>query len=132
MPEVVESLLKEWKDLQRVDLEKFHIEQTPDQYVFTYMKPYGDVNCPLHIDYLNYRINKMMKHHKHLAYLTPHKLRHTFATLAKQGGADLSKISEALTHSEITTTRIYVNTPDVVNLDVYNAFNRVLKQGVTE
>lgn len=62
-------------------------------------------------------------------HLTPHKLRHTFATLAKQGGGDISKISEALTHSEITTTRIYVNTANVVDLDVYNAFDRVLKQG---
>ncbi|MFV5772524.1 site-specific integrase, partial [Pediococcus acidilactici] len=50
----------------------------------------------------------------------------------KQGGADLSKISEALTHSEITTTRIYVNTPDVVNLDVYNAFDSVLKKGILQ
>ncbi|MGX7197868.1 tyrosine-type recombinase/integrase [Enterococcus olivae] len=132
IPEILVSLLQKWKELQKIELEKFRIEQTPDQHLFTYMKPYGDVNSPLHSDYLNYRINKIMKYNKHLAHLTPHKLRHTYATLAKQGGADLSKISEALTHSEITTTRIYVNTPDVVNLDVYNAFDRVLKQGATQ
>lgn len=132
IPEILVSLLQKWKELQKIELEKFRIQQTPQQHLFTYMKPYGDVNSPLHSDYLNYRINKIMKYHKHLAHLTPHKLRHTYATLAKQGGADLSKISEALTHSEITTTRIYVNTPDVVNLDVYNAFDSVLKKGILQ
>ncbi|MDN6616738.1 MAG: tyrosine-type recombinase/integrase, partial [Enterococcus sp.] len=131
-PEILVSLLQKWKELQKIELEKFRIQQTPQQQLLTYMKPYGDVNSPLHSDYLNYRINKIMKYHKHLAHLTPHKLRHTYATLAKQGGADLSKISEALTHSEITTTRIYVNTPDVVNLDVYNAFDSVLKKGILQ
>lgn len=127
--DIVVTLLQEWKELQKIELQKLKITQTSEQFLFTYSKPSGEVNCPLHIDYLNYRIDTLRRRHKHLVHLTPHKLRHTFATLAKQGGADISKISEALTHSEIATTRIYVNTPNVVNLDVYNAFDRVLKQG---
>lgn len=129
--ETVMDLLQEWKDLQKSELQTLKINQTSEQFLFTYNKPTGEVNCPLHIDYLNYRINTLRRRHKHLEHLTPHKLRHTFATLAKQGGADISKISEALTHSEVATTRIYVNTPNVVSLDVYNAFDRVLKQGVS-
>ena len=35
--------------------------------------------------------------HKELAHATPHKLRHTGATLAKQAGMSLEAISEALT-----------------------------------
>lgn len=129
--ETVMDLLQEWNELQKIELQKLKITQTSEQFLFTYSKPSGEVNCPLHIDYLNYRIDTLRRRHKHLVHLTPHKLRHTFATLAKQGGADISKISEALTHSEIATTRIYVNTPNVVNLDVYNAFDRVLKQGAS-
>lgn len=127
--DIVVTLLQDWKELQKIELQKLKIKQTSEQFLFTYNKPSREVNCPLHIDYLNYRIGTLRRRHKHLVHLTPHKLRHTFATLAKQGGADISKISEALTHSEIATTRIYVNTPNVVNLDVYNAFDRVLKQG---
>src|SRR5699024_1835022 len=127
--DIVVVLLQEWKELQKIELQKFKIKQSAEQYLFTYSKPNGEINCPLHIDYLNYRIDTLRRRHKHLVHLTPHKLRHTFATLAKQGGADISKISEALTHSEIATTRIYVTTPNVVNLDVYNSFDRVLKQG---
>lgn len=69
----------------------------------------------------------LRRRHPHLAHLTPHKLRHTFATLAKQGGANISQISAALTHSDVSTTKIYVNTPNVVDLKVFEAFDSVLK-----
>lgn len=54
--------------------------------------------------------------HKELAHATPHKLRHTGATLAKQAGMSLEAISEALTHSDTITTKTYVNTSNVVPL----------------
>ena len=50
----------------------------------------GNVNSPLHSDYLNkhsdYLNNKMksvQRRHPELKHATPHKLRHTGATLAK-------------------------------------------------
>ncbi len=132
IPKIVLDLLKKWKIHQVSDLDILGFEQNEEQLLFTYTKPSGEVNAPLHTDYLNYRINTLKRRHKHLAHLTPHKLRHTFATLARQGGADLSQISEALTHSEISTTKIYVNTPTVVNLDVFNAFESVLKKVKSE
>lgn len=49
-----------------------------------------------------------------LKHATPHKLRHTGATLAKQAGMSLEAISEALTHSDTITTKTYVNTSNVV------------------
>lgn len=76
---------------------------------------------------MNYRINTLRKRHLDLAHLTPHKLRHPFATLAKQGGANIDQISAALTHSDVSTTKIYVNTPNIVDLKVYEAFDRILK-----
>ncbi|WP_321388412.1 site-specific integrase [uncultured Enterococcus sp.] len=122
------KLLRNWKSSQSDELALFNIKQSPEQFLFTYCKPSGEINCPVHIDYLNHRIKALKRRHEHLEQLTPHKLRHTFATLAKQGGADISKISEALTHSDISTTKIYVNTPNIVDLTVYNAFENVLKK----
>lgn len=56
------------------------------------------------------------KRHPELTHATPHKLRHTGATLAKKAGMSLEAISEALTHSDTITTKTYVNTSNVVPL----------------
>lgn len=126
VPQVVMTLLSEWKSAQAKQLLELKIIQTPDQYLFTYSKPSGEVNCPVHPDYLNYRINAIKKRHPELAHLSPHKLRHTYATIARQGGANMNQISNALTHSDISTTKIYVNTPDVVDKSVFEAFQKGL------
>ncbi|MFD2830821.1 tyrosine-type recombinase/integrase [Corticicoccus populi] len=65
--------------------------------------------------------------HKHLAHASPHKLRHTFSTLAYEGGASMEEISRALTHSDVKTTQGYVNTPNVVDLSTYQKFEQRLK-----
>ena len=46
--------------------------------------------------------------------------RHTGATLAKQAGMSLEAISEALTHSDTGTTQIYVNTSNIVPMQLVN------------
>lgn len=43
-------------------------------------------------------------------FITPHILRHTFATLAVQNGMDITKVQKALGHSSVTTTQIYAET----------------------
>ena len=99
----------------------------PEQFVFTYIDTRGNINKPLHADYLNNKMKSIRKRHKELAHASPHKLRHTGATLAKQAGVPLEAISEALTHSDKEITKTYVNTKDIVNQTVGEIAFRNLK-----
>ena len=122
------QLLTSWKEQQKYELAKFGIISNPEQFVFTYIDTKGNINKPLHADYLNNKMKSIRKRHKELTHATPHKLRHTGATLAKQAGMSLEAISEALTHSDTGTTQIYVNTSNVVPMAVGEFALKSLKQ----
>ena len=122
------QLLTSWKEQQKTELAKFGIIQSDEQYVFTYIDMKGNVNSPLHSDYLNNKMKSIKHRHKELTHATPHKLRHTGATLAKQAGTSLEAISEALTHSDTLTTKTYVNTSNVIPMAVGEIAYRNLKK----
>ena len=128
IPIELANLLQEWKKQQKAELAKFGIIQSDEQYIFTYIDMKGNVNSPLHSDYLNNKMKSIKRRHPELAHATPHKLRHTGATLAKQAGTSLEAISEALTHSDTITTKTYVNTSNVIPMAVgeiaYRSLNK--------
>ena len=127
IPIELADLLRAWKKQQKLDLAKFNIIQSDEQYVFTYIDTKGNVNSPLHADYLNNKMKSVERRHKELIHATPHKLRHTGATLAKQSGTSLEAISEALTHSDTLTTKTYVNTSNIIPMAVGEIAYRNLK-----
>ena len=96
--------------------------------ILTYIDTRGNINKPLHANYLNNKMKSIRKRHKELAHATPHKLRHTGATLAKQAGTSMEAISEALTHSDTITTKTYINTSNVIPMAVGEIAFRNLKK----
>lgn len=85
-----------------------------DKYLFTNKK--GE---KLTVNEVEQIVKDIMKHISIKTHVTPHTLRHTFATHLLNNGADIKTVQELLGHANLSTTGIYTHVSSDRLKDIY-------------
>jgi len=101
-------LLKSTKEL----LDHYIELKTPKKFLFEKNRGKLSENS------LRYIITKLFK--KVSLKVTPHQLRHSYATSLLNGGAPIADVSELLGHSSMATTQIYTKLGSALKQENYN------------
>ena len=78
-------------------------------------------NFPVGVRQVQKIIKNIANRAKIVEQVTPHILRHTFATLALQKNISLASLKKILGHDNLNTTAIYLNFTDVHVMEEYLA-----------
>jgi integrase/recombinase XerD len=105
-----------------LDRERFTWLKTKSQRVF--IKPNGK---PITRQYVYTMIQKRLQRLGLNVKVSPHTLRHSFATALLEGGADLRVVQELLGHADISTTQIYTHIDQRRKHEVYDQFHPMNK-----
>lgn len=66
--------------------------------------------CKMYSRLVYYVVNKYMSQGSSLSKRSPHVLRHTFASILLNNGADLNAVKELLGHANLSATEVYTHT----------------------
>jgi len=120
IPEYTAELLKEWKKAR----------PKGSRYFFTTIKEKNggqfasSKGSQLSARYIQFMVKRYAKKAGIDKDITPHTLRHTFATDFIRQGQNVMKLKKILGHSDISTTQIYVT---LANKDIEKAKEMFLK-----
>ncbi|WP_163537233.1 tyrosine recombinase XerS [Gracilibacillus sp. YIM 98692] len=110
--DILPSSLKDLEEYLRVRKEKFHV---PDGEQYVFVTKYQGKHRPISVRTIQNMVIKYTKAFKSQGMfqtgkgLSPHKLRHTFATDWIKNGGELVMLRDQLGHSDISTTSLYTN-----------------------
>jgi len=117
IPVYTSEILKEWKKAKPKN----------SKYFFTTIKDKKQGNrfdsskgSQLSVRYIQFMVKRYGKRTGINKDITPHTLRHTFATDFIRQGQNVMKLKKILGHSDISTTQIYVT---LANKDIEEAMN---------
>lgn len=105
------SLIKYWRDVVR----PIFLKNKTDLFFINHL---GKKITVRHVELLLANKDRELGFTKHI---TPHKLRHSYATHMLQGGADLRSIQEMLGHANIQTTEIYTH---IQNKEMFTSYEK--------
>ena len=107
--DICKNLLKEYIDYSRYKLNKKNNE-------YLILNKDGDTLTGRGVEYI---LKKYIKKTDIKGKITPHTLRHTFATHLLNEGADLRSVQELLGHANLKTTSIYTHISNERLREVY-------------